>query len=178
MYNNYNKKTESKHIDRILISLVVGIKWNKKNMENQAKKEREKKLPFCDSIPHECISMHVTPKLRWMPPRGFLPPRVCTSKSSLPTIDSSPREESYSFVYHASDETSAVQSGSACVSSSSSSSSSSRFLFPWPSSPSLTGCLIRRTIARVRIDPLRALVHVSSSRELREHISRGSRCMR
>lgn len=45
-------------------------------MENQAKKEREKKLPFCDSIPHECISMHVTPKLRWMPPRGFLPPRV------------------------------------------------------------------------------------------------------
>lgn len=40
-----------------------------------------------------------------------------------------------------------------CVSSSSSSSTSSRFLFPWPSSPSLTGCLIRRAIARVRIDP-------------------------
>lgn len=45
-------------------------------------KEGEKKLPFCDSIPHECISMHVTPKLRWMPPRGFGTPRVCTSKSS------------------------------------------------------------------------------------------------
>lgn len=67
-----------------------------------------------------------------------------------------------------------------CVSSSSSSSTSSRFLFPWPSSPSLTGCLIRRAIAIASgSTPLRALVHVSSSRELREHISRGgSRCMR
>lgn len=98
----------------------------------------------------------------------------------LAGIDSS-REESYSFVYFAGDETSAVQSGSArpcchCL-------FVLHLLFhgfhlPRPSSASFTGCLNRRTIARVRIDPLRPLALLSSLRasSSAQTRARGSTC--
>lgn len=104
-------------------------------------------------------------------------PWVCTSESSLPDIDSSPRGESYSFVYHTGDETSAVQSGSGfpVLPPSPLLLSSLPLLFHRPSSlpfspatflPPLLWPAVssRRTIDRVRIDPLRLLVHISSAR--------------
>lgn len=59
----------------------------------------------------ECINMQAARKLRWMRERGVCS-RSLFPKSMVRSIDSSVREESYSFVYYdEGDELSAVQSG-------------------------------------------------------------------
>lgn len=141
------------HIDRIFISLIVGIEWNKKNMENQ--EGRRKKITILWQH-----SPRVHQHARYAKTKMDASERVYSASLYLeelryqPLIPLRERRVTALFTTRATRPApSSLALPPSCVSSSSSSSSSSRFLFPWPSSPSLTGCLIRRTIARVRIDP-------------------------
>lgn len=141
------------HIDRIFISLIVGIEWNKKNMENQ--EGRRKKITILWQH-----SPRVHQHARYAKTKMDASERVYSASLYLEELRYQPliplRERRVTALFTTRATRPAPSSLAllpSCVSSSSSSSSSSRFLFPWPSSPSLTGCLIRRTIARVRIDP-------------------------
>lgn len=140
------------HIDRILISLIVEIEWNKKNMENQ--EGRRKKITILWQH-----SPRVHQHARYAKTKMDASERVYSASLYLEELRYQPliplRERRVTALFTTRATRPAPSSLAllpSCVSSSSSS-SSSRFLFPWPSSPSLTGCLIRRTIARVRIDP-------------------------
>lgn len=143
---------EASHIDRIFISLIVGIEWNKKNMENQ--EGRRKKITILWQH-----SPRVHQHARYAKTKMDASERVYSASLYLEELRYQPliplRERRVTALFTTRATRPAPSSLAllpSCVSSSSSSSSSSRFLFPWPSSPSLTGCLIRRTIARVRID--------------------------